>query len=84
MVYVAYTEHYHRMFSKAITDQDKNEIIEALFKGLVKITWDYPQITKLSLIRALQAKKTSKDNIKFILVKRDECFDIQEKCIEGK
>ena len=53
VVYVAYTERYHKMFSKALTDQDKSEIIEALFKGLAKITWDYPQITKSSLIRAL-------------------------------
>ena len=57
VVYVVYTEHYHKMFSKAITDQDKSEIIEDLFKGLAKIMWDYPQITKSSLIRALQAKK---------------------------
>ena len=84
VVYVAYTERYHRTFSKAITDQDKSEIIETLFKGLAKITWDYPQITKSSLIRVLQAKKISIDNIKFRLVKREEYFDIQEKCIIGK
>ena len=84
VVYVAHTEHYHRMFSKAITDQDKSEIIEALFKGLAKITWDYLQITKSSLIRALQSKKISIDNIKFRLVKREEYFDIQEKWIIGK
>ena len=84
MVYVTYTEHYHRMFYKAITDQDKNEIIEALFKGMAKIMWDYPQITKSSLIRALQTKKISIDDIKFRLVKREEYFDIQEKCIRGK
>ena len=84
MVYVTYTEHYQRMLSKAITDQDKNEIIEALFKGMAKITWDYPQITKSSLIRASQTKKISIDDIKFRLVKREEYFDIQEKCIRGK
>ena len=84
VVYVPYTERYHKMFSRALTDQEKGEIVEALFKGLAKITWDYPQFTKSSLIRALQGKKVSIDNLKFRLVKREEFFDIQEKCVIRK